>query len=362
MPRALTLNAGQGGRPGKVYYPLQVKQVPKPKPGPNEVLVRIKAAALNHRDLWARRHLYPGLSLENPLLSDGAGIVIEVGSKVKRTELLHQAVILAPMRGWESDPVSPEDPHRFAVIGATLLCEDGTGQDYLAVDQDEVVLAPRHLNPVECAALPLCGLTGWRALVSKAGVNGPGKNVLVTGIGGGVALQVLQFAVAFESNVYVTSGDQTKIDKAIAMGARGGVSYRDTRWGSALLELLPDEHAYIDAVVDGAGGNLIAEVAPIMRPGGVIAQYGMTVGNKMDWQMRAVLANLELKGSTMGSKREFRDMVAFVDAHKIKPVVSRTVRGLSDLEGIETLFADMQAGRQFGKLVIEMDDEPQAQL
>ncbi|KAM3441239.1 hypothetical protein MY4824_001690 [Beauveria thailandica] len=362
MPRALTLNAGQGGRPGKVFYPLQVQQVPKPKPGPNQVLVRIKAAALNHRDLWARRHLYPGLSLENPLLADGAGIVIEAGPHVKRTELLNQAVILTPMRGWESDPVSPEDPHRFAVIGATLLCEDGTGQDYLAVHEDEVVLAPRHLNPVECAALPLCGLTGWRALVTKASVNGPGKNVLVTGIGGGVALQVLQFAVAFGSNVYVTSGDEKKIDKAIAMGARGGVSYRDARWGSGLLELLPDEHPYLDAVVDGAGGNLMAEVAPIMRPGGVIAQYGMTVGNKMDWHMRAVLANLELKGSTMGSKREFRDMVAFVDAHKIKPVVSKTVRGLSNLEGIETLFADMQAGRQFGKLVIEMDDEPQAQL
>ncbi|KAM3502290.1 hypothetical protein MY10362_004959 [Beauveria mimosiformis] len=339
MPRALTLDAGQGGRPGKVFYPLQVKQVPKPKPGPNQVLVRIKAAALNHRDLWARRHLYPGLSLENPLLADGAGIVIEAG----------------PNAG-KATPSHPRTP-----IGS-LLCEDGTGQDYLAVHEDEVVLAPRHLNPVECAALPLCGLTGWRALVSKAGVNGRGKNVLVTGIGGGVALQVLQFAVAFGSNVYVTSADQKKIDKAIAMGARGGVSYRDTRWGSGLLELLPDERPYIDAVVDGAGGNLIAEVAPIMRPGGVIAQYGMTVGNKMDWQMRAVLANLELKGCTMGSKREFRDMVAFVDAHKIKPVVSKTVRGLGDLEGIETLFADMQAGRQFGKLVIEIDDEPQAQL
>ncbi|KAM3503009.1 hypothetical protein MY11210_008875 [Beauveria gryllotalpidicola] len=332
MPRALTLNAGQGGRPGKVYYPLQVKQVPKPKPGPNEVLVRIKAAALNHRDLWARRHLYPGLSLENPLLADGAGIVIEAGPQVKRTELLNQAVILTPMRGWESDPVSPEDPHRFAVIGATLLCEDGTGQDYLAVHEDE------------------------------AGVTGPGKNVLVTGIGGGVALQVLQLAVAFGSNVYVTSGDEKKIDKAVAMGARGGVSYKDTRWGSGLVEMLPDDHPYLDAVVDGAGGNLIAEVAPIMRPGGVIAQYGMTVGGKMDWQMRAVLANLELKGSTMGSKREFRDMVAFVDTHKIKPVVSKTVRGLCDLEAIETLFVDMHAGRQFGKLVIEIDDEPQARL
>lgn len=383
MPRALTLYAPEAGRPGKVYYPyvttvamspritagltrpqyrLQIKNVAKPKPGPNEVLVRLKAAALNHRDLWARRHLYPALSLENPLLADGAGVVIETGADVKRTHLLNKPVILTPMRGWESDPLSPEDPHRFAVIGATLLCDDGTGQDYLAVHEDEVELAPQHLSPAECAALPLCGLTGWRALVTKAGVTGPGKNVLITGIGGGVALQVLQFAVALGSNVYVTSGDQAKIDKAIAMGACGGVNYKESRWGYGLLEQLPDDHAFIDAVIDGAGGNIVNEIGPIVRPGGVIVQYGMTVGNKMDWHMRAVLANLELKGTTMGSRKEFRDMVAFVAKHKIRPVVSKTVRGLDDLDAIETLFTEMQKGQQFGKLVIEIDNEPHVQL
>lgn len=302
------------------------------------------------------------MSLENPLLADGAGVVVGIGSEVKRRDLLNQAVILTPMRGWDSDPVAPEDPHRFAVIGATMMCDDGTGQDYLAVDEGEIELAPRHLTPAECAALPLCGLTGWRALVTKAGITGPGKNVLVTGIGGGVALQVLQFAVAFGSNVYVTSGDQRKIDAAVAMGAKGGVSYKEESWGSSLLELLPDERPYLDAVIDGAGGNVITEVAPILRPGGIISQYGMTVGNKMNWHMRAVLANIELKGTTMGSRREFRDMVAFVGQHNIKPVISKVVRGLSDLDAIETLFVEMQAGRQFGKLVIEIDDEPHAQL
>lgn len=242
------------------------------------------------------------------------------------------------------------------------MCEDGTAQDYLAVHEDEVELAPSHMTPAECAALPLCGLTAWRALVSKAGITGPGKNVLITGIGGGVALQALQFAVAFGSNVYVTSGDQQKIDKAVAMGARGGVNYKETGWGSSLLEILPDERPFLDAVVDGAGGSIVSEIAPIMRPGGVIAQYGMTVSNKMDWHMRAVLANLELKGSTMGSRREFKDMVAFVRQHNIKPIVSRTVQGLSDLGAIETLFTEMQAGRQFGKLVIEIDEEPKSKL
>jgi NADPH:quinone reductase-like Zn-dependent oxidoreductase len=276
--------------------------------------------------------------------------------------LLNKSVILTPMRGWESDPLGPEDPQKFAVTGATKLYDVGTAQDYIAVPEGEVELAPSYLSAVESAALPLVGLTGWRALVTKAGISGPGKNVLVTGIGGGVALQVLQFAVAFGSNVYVTSGDRAKIDKAVKMGAKGGVIYKDDDWGNQVRNLLPKDRPYLDAVIDGAGGNVIAQSARILRPGGVVAQYGMTVSPKMDWHMLAVLANIELKGTTMGSSREFRDMVEFVRTHEIRPVVSRTVRGLSNLEAIDGLFADMENGSQFGKLVIEVDDDSNSKL
>ena len=298
------------------------------------------------------------------MLADGCGTVVDAGpSTSRRDELLGRPVILTPMRGWESDPDGPEGP--FAVTGSSRLTPVGTAQDYIVVHESEVEPAPAHLSPVEAAALPLVGLTGWRALVTKAGaaaVAVPGRNVLVTGIGGGVALQVLQFAVAMGANVYVTSGDGAKIERARQMGARGGAVYREKKWEAALREQLPRDRPFLDAIIDGAGGEVVAKAVRLLKPGGVISQYGMTVGPKMDWSMAAVLNNLELKGTTMGSKREFRDMIAFVDKHKIRPVISRTVQGLGDLEAIEGLFAELEQGKQFGKLVIEIDSADSPRL
>lgn len=264
-------------------------------------------------------------------------------------------MLLVPQHGWEADPSGPESA-AFSVVGGAVAVPWGAGSEFVCVDEGEVVRAPEHLSPAEGAALPLVGLTGWRALVTKSGAAGEGKNVLVTGIGGGVALQTLQFAVAMGCNVYVTSGDEAKIEKAKALGARGGVVYKEAGWERKLGAMLPAERPFLDAVVDGAGGEVVGKTVRLLKPGGVIAQYGMTVGPKMDWLMQAVLKNVELKGTTMGSKKEFRNMVEFVRRHKIRPVVSRTVRGIDNLEGIDGLFEDMRAGRQFGKLVIEFDD------
>ncbi|KAK1729111.1 zinc-binding dehydrogenase [Colletotrichum acutatum] len=354
MPHSITVKKIEG-KPGKVYYPLQLNEVPKPTPGPKDVLVRLTAAALNHRDLFIRRHLYPGISFDHPLMADGYGIVVEVGKDADKG-LLNKPVLITPSRGWASSPDGPEDIRQFSVIGATQTYPDGTAQDYLALPQDEVELAPEHLTPAEGAALPLVGLTGWRALVTKSGNAEKGRNILVTGIGGGVALQVLQFAVAFGCNVYITSGDEAKIEKAKSMGAAGGVNYKKKGWEKELQAQLPKSRPYLDAVVDGAGGEIVGKAVKVLKPGGVISQYGMTVSPQMDWLMQAVLKNVELKGTTMGSREEFRDMVAFVREKKIKPVVSRTVKGLTNLEGIDGLFKDMEAGKQFGKLVVEFEE------
>lgn len=296
------------------------------------------------------------------MLADGAGTVISAGPGAKRTDLVNKSVILTPMRGWKSDPAGPEDGKRFSVTGSSKLTDVGTAQDFIVVHEDEVELAPSHLSAAEAAALPLVGITGWRALVTKAGISGPGKNVLITGIGGGVALQVLQFVVAMGSNAYVTSGDQAKIDKAVKLGAKGGVIYKNDDWQNDLQHQLPDSRPFLDAVVDGAGGKIVAKAIKLLKPGGVISQYGMTVGPKMDWVMGAVLSNIDLKGSTMGSRAEFRDMVKFVAEKKLTPVVSKTVKGLGNLEGIDALFEDMKKGVQFGKLVIEVDGESSSKL
>jgi len=190
--------------------------------------------------------------------------------------------------------------------------------------------------------------------VSKSGEAEEGRNILVTGIGGGVALNVLQFAVGKGCDVWVTSGSQEKIEKAKKMGAKGGVSYKSEGWEKELKGMLPKERPWFDAVIDGAGGDVVKKTLRLLKPGGVIVQYGMTVSPKMDWIMPAVLNNLELKGSTMGSRKEFKEMVAFVNEKKIRPVVSRVVKGIDNIREIDELFEEMKKGSQFGKLVVEI--------
>ncbi|KAK0714812.1 oxidoreductase [Lasiosphaeris hirsuta] len=359
MPYSLTIKKIEG-KPGQVYYPLQLNDIPKPTPGPNELLVKLSAAALNHRDFFIRQHLYPGISFAHPLLADGYGTVTELGPGAP-SSFLGKPVILNPSRGWESDPDGPEDIKQYGIIGGSVSSNAGTAQEFIVVPVDEVALAPEHVSPEEGAALPLVGLTGWRALVTKSGNAVEGRNLLITGIGGGVALLVLQFAVALGLNVWVTSGDEGKIERAVGLGAKGGVVYKEKDWDKKLATLLPQSRPFLDAVVDGAGGDVVTKTVKLLKPGGVISCYGMTVGPKMDWTMQAVLKNIELKGSTMGSKAEFRDMVEFVREHKIRPVVSRVVKGLDNIEGIDGLFEDMKAGRQFGKLVILIDKNANGQ-
>ncbi|KAI0402886.1 oxidoreductase [Xylaria palmicola] len=355
MPHALTLRQKKG-KAGDIYYPLHLHLVPKPTPGPGELLVKLETAALNHRDLFLRMHLYPDISFKASLLSDGYGVVIELGPGcVSSDHLLHQPVLLTPCRGWKADPNGPEDYSQFSVIGGTEPNHHlGTAQKYVIVDESEVEPCPQHLSSAEGAALPSCGLTAWRALITKSGNAYPARNILVTGIGGGVALQTLQFGVALGCNIYVTSGSQEKIDKARQLGAKGGVIYKNENWHTTLQRMLPGERPFLDAVIDGTGGNVVLKTMTLLKPGGIISCYGMTIGPSMDWPMQAVLKNIELRGSTMGSRLEFRDMVNFVKAKKIRPVVSRIVKGLDCVEAIDGLFDDMKAAKQFGKLVIEI--------
>lgn len=198
------------------------------------------------------------------MLADGCGVVTSVGSSASK-EWIGKTVILVPGRGWAISPHGPESPKGYAILGGTKSFPLGTAQDVLVVSEDEVEVAPEHLSHVQAAALPLTGLTGWRALVSKSGNAEAGRNILITGIGGGVALNVLQFAVGFGANVYVTSGDAEKIEKAKELGAKGGVSYKSEKWEGELLKMLPKDRPYVDAVIDGAGGGIISKAFKLLK-------------------------------------------------------------------------------------------------
>jgi NADPH:quinone reductase-like Zn-dependent oxidoreductase len=135
----------------------------------------------------------------------------------------------------------------------------------LVIDASELEEAPKHLTNAEAAAFPLTGLTAWRATVTKSGNCKPGRNILITGIGGGVALMALLFASAAGANVFVTSGSQEKLDKAKKLGAAGGAIYKEEGWEKKLLEQLPKDRKFLDAVIDGAGGDIVEKAFKIMK-------------------------------------------------------------------------------------------------
>ncbi|OJD32173.1 alcohol dehydrogenase [Diplodia corticola] len=369
MPTAIAIRQIDG-KPGSVYYPLTKLTLPAPpsagthSPTTTLLTIRMAAAALNHRDLFIRQHLYPGTAFAVPLLADGCGTVTAVHAAdptnpaatraADSSPWLGKRVVINPGTGWESDPAGPESRTGYAILGGTKANAVGTLCEEVVVEAGQVEEAPAHLSDVEAAAVPLTGLTAWRAVVTKAGVReGEAANVLVTGVGGGVAVMAVLFAGALGARVFVTSGSGEKIERAKGLGAVGGVNYKEGGWEKRLQGLI-GEGGKLDAIIDGAGGDVVEKGVRLLKNGGVIVSYGMTLGPKMPFLMSAVLKNIEIKGSTMGSRLEFKQMVDFVKEKKLKPVISRVVSGIDNIEAIDGLFEDMKNGTQFGKLVIEI--------
>ncbi|KAI7889545.1 uncharacterized protein EV154DRAFT_514123 [Mucor mucedo] len=328
----------------KFKYGLELKTAAIPEPTSEQSLVKIQATSLNHRDLWILKGMYPGIVLGSVLGSDAVAYIIKNPSSQLS---LGQRVVINPSIGWIADERGPET--KLAILGL-LPCPGTLTEEPIAIHHDDIVPCPPHLSDAEAACLPIAGVTAYRALFTKALVK-KGEHVLITGIGGGVALFALQFAVAVGAHVYVTSSSPQKIQKAIALGAVGGVNYKDENCVGELKKLLGKN--LLSAVIDGAGGPLYSAYPRMMRDGGIVANYGQTADvSGVRFNMAYVLKNIDIKGCTMGSRKEFREMVKFVDEHKIQPVVSQVWNGLNN-ESIDQAYASMINGEQFGKLVIE---------
>ena len=323
-----------------------------PKPVGAQVLIKMAAAALNHRDHFLRQDLYPKPQFGIALGSDGVGTVIDVGQSASG-RWIGRRVTINPGLGWASDPEAPETPEGYLTLGASLA-GIGTLQEYVLVDQAEIADVPDHLTDVEAAAIPAAGLTAWRAVMVRCQNALAGRNILVTGIGGGVALFALQLAVAVGCRVFVTSSKEEKLRRARELGAAGGVLYTQPDWEMEILELLPKDRPLFDAIVDGAGGDIVKSGVKLLRQNGTIVCYGMTQGPSMPFTMKAVARNIQLVASTMGPRKEFFAMLDFIRLHKIKPLVSEVVQGLDDIDQLERLWKTMAKGAQFGKLVVQL--------
>ena len=323
----------------EIKKPVVLQSSPDPVAAPGQAVVRLHAAALNHRDLWIQLGQYAGIKLPITLGSDGAGIVTAVGSPADQS-WVGREVIINPALDWGSD-LRAQGP-QFRILG---LPDSGTFAEQIAIPAANLAPKPAHLSWEQAAALPLAGLTAWRALFTRAQLKS-GERVLVTGVGGGAALFALQFAVAAGAEVWVTSSSSDKLARAQALGARGGTNYRDADWPAQLQK---QAGGLFDVIIDSAGGEGFGKLIELTRPGGRIAFFGATTGNPPGLDLRkCFFRQISILGSTMGSPADFAGMTAFVAAHRIAPVVDRVF----PLAATEDALRHMEASAQFGKIVL----------
>lgn len=317
---------------------LILKEVNKPSITDGDVLVRIKASALNHREIWIQKGLYPGMTLPCILGADGAGIVEDVGAGVDLS-WIGKEVIIYPAYDWGDNEQAPT--RQFRVLG---MPDPGTIAEYIKMPADNLVVKPNYLSWEEAAAIPVAGLTAWRAMVTHGNI-GAGSKVLITGIGGGVAQAGLGIAKAFGAEIYVTSSSQEKIDLAVKHGAKGGVNYKDENWHNQLKEL----SGGIDIVLDSSPSPVLDGYFRFMKYGGRIVTYGSTGAPKTSISIsKFFLRHIQFIGTAMGSPKEFRDLLAFMEEHQIRPHVHSTYTLDTSIDAIESL----KDGKQIGKIVI----------
>lgn len=321
---------------------LALADLPDLAPGPAQIVIRLKAAALNHRDLYVvQRDVQP------PCIpgSDGAGVVEAVGEGVTGWQAGDEAVIY-PVLGWgeREDTYGPD----FQILGVPT---DGTLAERIVVPAANVYRKPAHLSFAEAAALPLAGLTAYRALFVRAKVE-PGERVLITGIGGGVALFALHIAKAHGAQVAVTSRQDDKLARAHKLGAEFGVNSQQGDWIAEVRKW--SGGAGVDVVVESIGGEMLGRSLETLRMGGRLVTFGRSGGAAATLDVwRVFWHHLSILGSTMGSPADFAAMLDLVSQHQIRPVID-SVRPLAE---VSEAFRQMEAMEQFGKLVLDCEGQ-----
>ena len=319
---------------------LEVKEVDPPAPGPGEVRVKLQNSALNRRDYWITIGRYPRTNLPCIAGSDGAGTVDAVGEGVDGA-LAGKEVVVYPAREWgDSEAVSGPE---FRVLG---MPDQGTFGEYICCPATDVYARPAHLSWEQAAAVPLAGLTAWRAVVTQAEVKA-GQTVLVTGAGSGVSTFAIQWASSLGAEVYVTSGSEEKIEKARAIGAAGGISYREQDYHKALRK----QAGGFNAIIDSAGGDDVNNLLSTLRPAGRFVFFGATLGIPSTGLEipRLFFNQTRIQGTMMGSNAEFKAMLEFVGEQKIEPVVDR-VLPMDEAVAAHKL---LESFGQMGKVVLQ---------
>src|SRR4030095_6531556 len=309
---------------------LQMADMPPTLPAIGDVYVQLKSAALNKRDYWITQGKYPGLVFPLVLGSDGAGMV---GNR---------EVIINPGMDWGNN--NAHFGSGFKILG---MPDNGTLAQYTKVPEENLYNKPAHLTWNEAAALPVAGVTAYRAMITRGNAK-KGEKILITGIGGGVATMALLFGVALGVECWVTSSSNEKIDFAIKNGAKGGINYTAENWDKDLSTRIEGK---FDLVLDGSGSPSFSKLLTMMNNSGRMVIYGGTAGSINDLSPQRIFwKHLDILGSSMGSPEDFHNMIQLVNQYKIRPIISHTFK----LEDANDAIHLVGRGEQFGNVCIEI--------
>jgi NADPH:quinone reductase-like Zn-dependent oxidoreductase len=316
---------------------------PDPKPGPGQVVLKMRAVTLNYRDLLVAKGLYnPKMPLPRIPCSDGVGIVAEVGEGVTRVKV-GDRVAGTFFQGWVEGP--PSEAKTRSALGGGV---DGMLAEYVALDQEGVVHVPEHLDDAQAASLPCAGLTAWNALFESGSLK-PGETVLTLGTGG-VSIFALQFAAAAGARVIITSSSDDKLGRARELGAAETINYRaDLDWQEPARKLTGG--VGVDHVVELGGAGTLDRSLRAVRMGGTISLIGVLAGLGEFNPMPILMKTARVQGIYVGSRLMFEAMNRAVALHQIRPVVDRVFPFAESKQAL----AYMEGQGHFGKIAIGFD-------
>ena len=318
---------------------LQPAERPRPGPGPGQVLLKMRAASLNYRDLMLVKGQYnPKLKLPRIPLSDGVGEVVEVGAGTTQVKVGDRVASLF-MPGWQEGELT-EAKARTALADAV----DGVLAEYVVLPETGVIPAPAHLSDEEAATLPCAAVTAWNALMAQGGVC-PGETVLIQGTGG-VSLFALQFARLAGARVIGTSSSDEKLAKVKELGVSDGINYKSTpAWGDRVRELTGGVGA--DRVIEVGGAGTLPQSLRAVRVAGEISLIGVLTGGEVN-PIPALMKAVRIQGIYVGSRAMFAAMNRAIELHRLRPVIDRVF----PFNQAREAFAHLESQAHFGKIVI----------
>jgi NADPH:quinone reductase-like Zn-dependent oxidoreductase len=322
---------------------LRLEDLEAPQPGPGETLVRIRRAAFNRRDVFITQGLYPGIVLPVVPGSDGCGVVAAHGPGATGPAV-GASVVIDPMLGWGDDPRlwRPDS----SILG---MPHHGTFAEYVAVPAANVHPKPARLSDDQAAAIPLAGLTAYRAVFTRGRCTSDDV-VLIPGVGGGVQTFALAFAKSAGATTIVTSSSDAKLARAKALGADVAINYAtNENWSK---DVRAQSGGGPTLVIDSAGGETFAKALDIARPGARVVTYGGTMGDAKVRMFSVFWKHLDILGTSMGSPGDFRAMLALFAEGSLEPAIDEIV----EMSDVAAAAQRVLAGEQFGKVVVRVAD------